>query len=67
LVIPTDQRFIANDLLALGRHHGLIGDVELIADQRVAQIVLELLLGFGTGEQFVAEEAMDAAAVSLAS
>ena len=64
-VIPADQRLVADDPRALGRHHRLIGDEELVRDQRAAQIVLELLAALGAFEQFLAEESMDAAPVAL--
>src|SRR3546814_9187392 len=64
-MFPADQRFVADDALLPGGDDRLIGDVELVLRERVAQIVFERLAVLRPDEQFRAVEAVDAAPVGL--
>src|SRR3546814_20107033 len=64
-MFPADQRFVADDALLPGGDDRLIGDVELVLRERVAQIVFERLAVLRLDEQFRAVEAVDAAPYGL--
>ena len=64
-MVPAQQRFIAGDLLRARRHHRLVDEVQPVAGQRTAQILLQLPAILGIGMHFGRIEAMHAAPVAL--